>query len=264
MISSTHNPKIQSIRALQTDSHARREQGAFVVEGTRLVEEALHAGWEARLVIHTSDLTERGQRIIDSYAQRGAPLEEVAPHVMRAASDTQSPQGILAVLAITPLEIPPSLDFIFIPDGVRDPGNMGALLRTAAAAGVEVVFLPPECVDPYAPKVVRAGMGAHFRLPMRTLSWGEIADLTHGMKAYLAAAQEGIPYTQVDFRQHVVLIVGGEASGAGVHAQELAIARVHIPMPGGSESLNTAVAGAILMYEVVRQRGRSANGNRKS
>jgi len=255
MITSSHNPKIQSIRSLQADSHTRREQGAFVVEGMRLVEEALQAGWEARLVIHTADLTERGQKILDGYARRGVPLEQVATHVMRAASDTQSPQGILAVLAITPQQLPPLLDFVFIPDGVHDPGNLGALLRTAAAAGVNAVFLPPECVDPFAPKVVRAAMGAHFRLPIRSLTWEEIAGLVKGMPAYLAAAGEGIPYTQVDFRQPVVLIVGGEAKGAGVHAQGLAIARIHIPMPGGSESLNTAVAGAILMYEVVRQRG---------
>ena len=125
MISSTHNPKIQWVRSLQSRSRERRESGAFVVEGVRLAEEALRAGWQAHLVLYTGDLDSRGQAIVNGFAARGVPVEAVAPHVMSAASDTQTPQGLLAVLEMHSLPLPQQPDFIFIADGVRDPGQPG-------------------------------------------------------------------------------------------------------------------------------------------
>jgi TrmH family RNA methyltransferase len=230
-----------------------------VVEGVRLVEEALLAGWPARLVLHTAGLDERGQAVVEGFAARGAPVEQVSEQVMRSASDTQSPQGLLAVLEMKPLPPPDASDFVFIPDGVRDPGNLGGMLRTAAAAGVDLVCLPPETVDIYAPKVVRAGMGAHFHLPLAAGSWQQIGELLRkaSVRVFLAAAGEGIPYTRADLRQPLALVVGGEAAGAGEHARALSHEAVHIPMPGDVESLNVAAAAAVLMFEVVRQRSRS-------
>ena len=259
MITSTHNPKIQWVRLLQSRPKERRQAQAFIVEGVRLAEEALAAGWGAQLVLYTREAGERGQAVVAGFAAQGAAVEEVAPQVLLAASDTQTPQGLLAVLPQRPLELPEALDFAFIPDGVRDPGNLGAMLRTAAAAGVGAVFLPPGTADPYAPKVVRAGMGAHFRLPVRQQTWEEIRAHLHAasLRIFLAAAGAGKPYTQADFRSPLALIIGGEAEGAGPEAHSLAEARVHIPMPGGIESLNAAAAAAVLLFEVVRQRHES-------
>jgi TrmH family RNA methyltransferase len=256
MITSTKNPKIQWVRSLQSRAQVRRAEGAFVVEGVRLVEEALAAGWEARLLLHTEALNERGAAVLAGFAARGAQIEPVAEHVLRAASDTESPQGILAVLPLRALPLPEDLDFVFIPDGVRDPGNLGSMLRTAAAAGTQAVFLPIGTADPYAPKVVRAAMGAHFRLPIAILAWEEIEARLRSaaLRVYLAAAGEGVPYFQAEFRDPLALIVGGEAEGAGQAARNLAPARVHIPMPGGGESLNAAAAAAILLFEAARQR----------
>jgi len=256
MITSVHNPKIKWVRALQEGSRARREARAFVVEGIRLVEEALDSGWEAQLVLWSAGLPPRGQALVERFIRAGAPVLEVAGHVLRAASDTQTPQGILAVL---PMLKPPQkkkVDFILIADGVRDPGNLGAMLRTAAAAGVDEVWLPTGTVDPFAPKVVRAAMGAHFRLPVHAGDWEQIQADTQerGLHVYLAAAGRGTAYTQADFRRPLALIVGGEASGAGNRAQKLADGYVHIPMPGEIESLNAAIAAAILLFEIVRQR----------
>lgn len=256
MITSSKNPKIQYVRSLLGRAKDRREAQAFVVEGVRLAEEALSAGWEADLLLFTAGLSERGRAVVEGFAARGAPVEEVAPEVMRSAGDTQSPQGILAVLPVRSLPAPESLDFAFIPDGVRDPGNLGTMLRTAAAAGVGAVFLPPGTVDPYAPKVVRAGMGAHFRLPILVETWEEIgAWLAHtSLTPYLAAAGQGQAYTLADFRAPTALVIGGEAQGAGAEAEHLARWRLHIPMPGRAESLNAAVAAGIILFEVVRQR----------
>jgi TrmH family RNA methyltransferase len=256
MITSSRNPKIQWIRSLNARSRERSESGAFVVEGVRLVEEAWLAGWPARLILHTGDLEPRGQAVVEGFAARGAPVELVSDQVMLLASDTQTPQGLLAVLGMQPLPLPEKQEFIFIPDEVRDPGNLGTMLRTAAAAGVDLVCLPAGGVDVYSPKVVRAGMGAHFRLPLMAGNWQEIDELLVNarVRVFLAAASQGVPYTRADFRLPLALVVGGEATGVSEQARGLAHEMVHIPMPGGAESLNAAAAAAVLMFEVVRQR----------
>ena len=181
MITSTHNPKIQQVRLLQSRSRLRREGGAFVVEGVRLVEEALQAGWQAQLVLYTPEAGERGMQAVDAFRQRGVPVELVAEHVFRLASDTQTPQGILAVLAQQALPVPMRPTFVLIADGLRDPGNLGTMLRTAAAAGVDAVLLPGETADPFSPKVLRAGMAAHFKLPLLEQTWEQTEVLSRRM-----------------------------------------------------------------------------------
>jgi RNA methyltransferase, TrmH family len=256
MITSTSNPKIQWIRKLQSNSRARREEQVLITEGVRLCEEALTAGWPARVVLYTADLSERGQSLLDGFDAQGAALEQVSEQVMRSASDTQTPQGILAVLAQSSVPMPLSMDFVFIPDAVRDPGNLGTMLRTAGAAGVGAIFLPPGTVDVYAPKVIRAAMGAHFHLPIYQLNWKDIQTELQAanLRVVVAAAGAGTAYTQADLHSPLALVIGGEAEGAGEKAQLLAEEQVHIPMPGWAESLNAAIAAAILLFEVVRQR----------
>jgi TrmH family RNA methyltransferase len=260
MITSIHNPSIQTVRKLLAQSKTRREQGEFVIEGVRLSEEALHAGWTARLVLFTDKLDARGQAVLDGFNARGVPGEQVSYAVMHTISHTETPQGILAVLAIKPKALPPLPHFLLILDGIRDPGNLGTILRTAAAAGVQGVLLAPGCADAWSPKVVRAGMGAHFRFPIESLGWQELErTLTQSgssLHIFLADSSAGIAYTQADFRPPLALIVGGEATGAGSESLSMAEAKVHIPMPGGSESLNAAVAASILLFEVQRQRSR--------
>ncbi len=257
MITSAQNPKVQKVRALQAHARLRQETQAFVVEGVRLVEEALLAGWPAELVLYGEGLSERGLSIVETYSRLGAAVEQASEKAMRAASDTQTPQGLLAVLPMRGPSLPERPEFVFIPDGVRDPGNLGTMLRTCAAAGVRAVFLPPGSVDPFSPKVIRAGMGAHFRLPVCEMEWQEIGDRLKqaGLQVFLAAAGKGEAYTQADFCAPLALIIGGEAQGASPTGREMAETCVHIPMPGGGESLNAAIAAAVLLFEVVRQRG---------
>jgi TrmH family RNA methyltransferase len=256
MISSIHNPKVKEIRHLQESSRARKTAGVFVVEGVRLVEEALVTGWLAEIVLFTNDLSSRGKEVLQVFAAQGAVVEEVTSSVMNSVSDTDSPQGILAVIKMRSLSNPQVADFIFIPDMLRDPGNLGSILRSATAAGVQAIWIPPGTVDPFSPKVLRSAMGAHFRLPIVMLDWTEIQSLleTHALTLYLASVDAGIAYTKVNFCQPVCLVVGGEAEGASFEAQNLAEQQVYIPMPGKTESLNAAAAAAILFFEVVRQR----------
>jgi TrmH family RNA methyltransferase len=254
MITSTHNPKMQLVRDLLGRPKERREAGAFVAEGVRLVEEALAAEWPFRFVLIGENLSERGKALLADLKSRGVETEVVAKSLMQSVGETESSQGVLAVLEVIQLSIPQSLSFVLIPDQIRDPGNLGTLLRTAVAAGVQAIFLPPETTEPFAPKVVRSGMGAHFHIPIITSSWDEIRTHTKGIKIHLADTEGSTPYWQADFLSPMALIVGGEADGASQPARDLASAQVSIPMPGGSESLNAAAAGAILMFEVVRQR----------
>lgn len=258
MITSVHNPKIQAVRKLLAQARERHQQRAFVIEGVRLAEEALHGGWGAQLVLFTDILDERGKSLVTSFSEKGTPVEQVSEAVMKAVSETETPQGLLVVLAQRSLPLPSNSDFLLILDELRDPGNMGTVLRSAAAAGVQAVILAPGCVDAWSPKVLRAGMGAHFRLPIHSLAWQEIGravmQSSGKLKVYLADSAGGIAYTRADFHIPLALIVGGEAAGAGGEAESLADAKVHIPMPGRSESLNAAIAASILLFEVVRQR----------
>jgi TrmH family RNA methyltransferase len=258
MITSVHNPRVQAISKLQKQAKVRREKQAFVIEGVRLAQEALQAGGEAQFLLFTDQLDKPGMDLVADFSARGVQVEQVTETVMNAISETETPQGIMVVLSLLKLPIPEDPDFVLVLDGIRDPGNLGTILRTAMAGGVQTVLLAPGSVDAFAPKVVRAGMGAHFRLPVHQPGWDGINQVLRApgskMRIYLADSTAGISYSQVDLRSPVAIIVGGEASGAGSESAALADELVHIPMPGGSESLNAAVAAGILIFEVVRQR----------
>lgn len=253
MITSSQNPKLKLVRSLMGRARERREANAFVVEGVRLVEEAANAGWKFHFVLYSDGLSERGTQLLASLNERNFEVDEVAGDLLQRLSDTESPQGILAVLEFTQLPIPNHLNFVLIPDHIHDPGNLGTLLRTAAATGVQAILLPPEITDAFAPKVVRAGMGAHFRLPIHSMSWEEIKLQTKDMNIYIAD-MDGTSCWETDLRKPLALIIGGEAEGASDEAQRLSNTKISIPMAGNVESLNAGVAGSVLMFEVVRQR----------
>ncbi|MDY7040264.1 MAG: RNA methyltransferase [Chloroflexota bacterium] len=255
MITSPDNLKIRYVRALGR-RRTRQREGRFVVEGVRLMEDALRAGIVPALVFFTESLgtTDRGRSLLNELqASRLSPLN-VSEAVMRAMSNTQTPQGILAVLPFPQCVIPSDPSLLLIVDGMRDPGNLGTLLRTAEAAEVEAVFLVPGTVDLYNPKVVRGAMGAHFRLPVKARDWEFIADAVSPMQVLLADVQGEQVYDTVDWLIPSALIVGGEAEGASARARELAKHRVFVPMCGETESLNAAVAAAIILFEAARQR----------
>nr|MDA8219818.1 RNA methyltransferase [Dehalococcoidales bacterium] len=142
-------------------------------------------------------------------------------------------------------------------DGVQDPGNLGTILRTAEAAAARPVLLAPGTVDAYAPKVVRAAMGAHFRLPLVSGDWDELEPYLRGRTVWAAEVREGTPYYEVDWTQPSAIVVGSEAHGLSTQARKLATGRLTIPMAGRAESLNAAIATAIVLFEALRQRRQS-------
>jgi len=259
MITSPQNPKLKLIRALQRRPKDRQEENAFLAEGVRLIEEALSAKWPIRFVLYSDGLSERGMALVGKLKDAGHDVDDVAGDLLGAASETETPQGIMAVLELETLPIPEGPNFILIPDQIRDPGNLGTLIRTAAAARVQAVLLPPETTDAFAPKVVRAGMGAHFWLSIHTLEWDEIEQVCRaGNLQVFLADMFGQSCWKTDLRVPLALIVGSEAEGGSAQARELANTVLSIPMPGDAESLNAGVAGAVLMFEVVRQRNERA------
>jgi TrmH family RNA methyltransferase len=256
MITSTTNDKVKSVRSLQSQRRARHKANRFVLEGTNLISEALAAGSPIEEIFYTESFaaTPDGSAALNILSQAGAMLLAVDEPVMRSMSDTQTPQGILAVLPLPHLAIPDDYSFVLVIDAVSDPGNLGAIMRVAAAAAVPLMFVTAGTVDLTNPKVVRSAMGAHFRLPVQALSWPGIANRLAEHAIFMAEVKGGAPYFRVDWRQPSALIVSDEAHGPSSEAMQLAHARVTIPMPGGMESLNVAMASAILLYEMVRQR----------
>lgn len=254
-ITSPQNDHIKLIRTLQSRPKARRKTQRLALEGLRLVGDALAAGALADFAIYTPDFAAgSGSALLDTLRARGAVCFEVTPQVMAHAAQTQTPQGIIAVLSMPELPVRTPLTLALILDGVADPGNIGTILRTAAAAGVDVVDLAPGCADPYNPKALRAGMGAHFRVPIAHRAWGAIVREFAALEVYLADAHGARPYDAVDWVKPSALIIGGEASGAAQEARKFAAQSVFIPMANAAESLNAAAAAAVILFEIRRQR----------
>ena len=257
MITSLQNDRVKLVRALQSSGKSRRKEKKLVLEGVRLVGDAVAADVALDFVFYTQDVTAEGQpgsRLLATLEDRHISCIEVSPEVMAHMADTQTPQGILAVAAMPDLEVPAAITLALIVDGVADPGNLGTILRTAAAASVDVVVLAPGCVDPFNPKVLRSGMGAHFRVPMVRHSWDEISASFANLALYLADASGDKRYHEVVWTQPSALIIGGEARGADIAARQQANAVISIPMGNAAESLNAAVAAGVILFEIRRQR----------
>lgn len=253
MITSKSNPKVKHIRRLQAERRYRNREQAYVVEGTRWLTELLVSEISPQIVLATQSWS----NISDNQALVKAlqvPAIIASDEVIAHASDTVMPAGVLAVVPIQSQPLPHKPSFLLILDKVTNPGNLGTILRTSAAAGADGVILAPGCVDAYNPKVIRGSMGAHLRIPFLTLSWSEITALTARMVVWIASASGDMLYSAVEWKSPSAIIVGSEAIGAGKEAKEMAVGTITIPMHRATESLNAAVAAAIILFEIARQR----------
>lgn len=257
MITSASNAKVKFVRRLQSDRRFRNREQQYVVEGTRWVSELVKMAHPSVQLFYTQRWLETA--VHAQILQQLTPLTQSTPllvsdSVMQAMSDTNTPPGILAVLPMQPHPLPDNPTLLLILDAINTPGNLGTMLRTAAAAGVDGVLLGPDCVDFYNPKVVRSSMGAHLRLPVQVQSWAEIANTVQQMQIGVATVDGDLVYTAVNWTQPTALIIGSEATGAGAEAIQLANRHISIPMHANTESLNAAVAAGILLFEAARQR----------
>lgn len=255
VIASNSNPGIKMVRSLQRRK-IRQQERAFVVEGMRAVWDVVEAGIAPRAIYVRDDLN------IDEMPQLpgSVPIRRVLRGIFDTLTDVAHPQGVLAVVPMlqTPA-LPEILDsdapLVLVVDAVRDPGNLGTLLRSAAGAGADHVAIAPETVDPYHPRAVRAAMGAHLRVPFSHRTWDELTEWLErfGVVALADASGDAI-YDCVSWLPSAALIVGGEAFGATTAAKRCARMRVAIPLAKDVESLNAGVAGSLLLFEAARQR----------
>lgn len=254
VISSSANQHVKWLRSLAESARHRRHERSFVIEGVRLVSDALSAGAELRLALYAPEQlssTSAGTALLNRLRQL-PHCYPATPAAVAAAADTEQPQGVVAAVRWPELPLRPGLRLVL--DAIQDPGNVGTLLRSAAAAGVGLVICAPRTVDPFNPKVARAAMGAHFLVPLRIWSWEMVSTELRSLTVYAADSAGKKPYYAVDWRQPAALIIGNEAHGLSSSARALAQHLIAIPMVGSIESLNAGVAGSIILFEALRQR----------
>ena len=249
---------ITLVRNLQ-QRKGRKRSSLAVAEGVRLVEEALRAEivCKGAVVCPTLAKTARGAELLADIAAHAIPIEEVDDRTFARLATTETPQGVLAVVEPPRCELGDILPMpgfpVLVVDGVQDPGNLGALLRTAHGLGAPGVVLLQGTADAGNPKVLRAGMGATFRLPVVRATDEELGHWLkkNGMTLWVAAA-DGIPLDRQKPPEKLAILVGNEGAGVRPVVADLARRAVAIPLARGVESLNVAVAAGILLYEVQR------------
>ena len=278
VLTSPDNDKVRFLKNLQNkkDRYAARH---FLVEGVRLVEEALRATKPPLYTLYDPDAlnrTEGGQHLLMRLLEMAEDKKGVFPataRIVELVSDTVAPQGVAAAVPFVNWEADRlnQARLHLVLDSLQDPGNLGTILRSAGAAGDTAVWLTEGCVDVYSPKVVRAGMGAHFRVPTALdQKWPTLLDRLKAAgveQILLADSEAGVDtsrkgrqrlsessYFEIDWQRPTAVIIGNEAHGVSVEARSAATHLLNIPMPGGAESLNASVAASLIIFEALRQR----------
>lgn len=263
IISSKQNRLVKLARKISSGIEKGRRD-LFLIEGVRLVEEALAEKIEIEHIFVSPKLesTGRGRALLARIEALDLPLVRARDEVLASISEVKTPQGIIALAkkrAWSLSDLLPSRApaLLLVACQVRDPGNLGALLRAADAAGATGALLCTGCADPYNPKTARAAMGALFRLPLLALGFAPIKDFLRENKIQLVAAHQRaqLKHTDIDFKRPTALAIGGEAEGLPEEVLAAADTTARIPMSPAVESLNAAIAGAIFLYEAARQRG---------
>jgi TrmH family RNA methyltransferase len=244
VITSVDNPRVKDVVRLRK-ARVRRVEGLFVAEGAREVERARAAGLTISATYFAPALIDWGEG------------EEVDERVLRKMSYRDEPEGVIAVVEIPERALPDDATLLLVAVGIEKPGNLGAMARTADAAGADALLVGDAECDPWNPNAIRASTGSVFSLPIVTVTTGEVAALPHTKVA--ATLDAGTAYTMPDYTAPTAFLVGSEDQGLDDTWRSLADERVAIPMEAGAaaDSLNASTAAALLLYEAVRQRGSS-------
>jgi RNA methyltransferase, TrmH family len=252
VITSRDNPRVRRWQALVLDARERRNEGRALIEGEHLVAAFLDAGGKVEALI----LNKSRAGDFKVLAKRCGKIPVVlADSVFRAIADTETPAGVAAEIALpgSGTQLKEAKNCVFM-EGIQDAGNVGAILRSAAAFGIRHAVLGKGCADAWSPKVLRAGMGAHFALQLTQNADLAQAIATFGGKIACTVPRSGTAIAQSDLSGRVGWIFGAEGRGVSEALMARATLKVSIPMPGGAESLNVAAAAAIFFYEWARRR----------
>lgn len=261
IISSSSNAQVKNITLLQKKPKAREEQGIFVVEGLKMFEEARDARLLVKAYVSESFYHEKMRDNPDFL--EGLDYDIIVDSIFSSISETMTPQGILGTVKKSSYKLETMLQnpnaCLLILEDIRDPGNLGTMIRTAEGAGITGIIFNNTTVDIYNPKVIRSTMGSIYRVPF--FQTDNLTDTLNEIKkqniTIFAAHLTGISYhTEGSFLKKCAFLIGNEANGLSDQVSKVADTLIKIPMAGKVESLNAAVAAAILMYEAARQRGR--------
>jgi len=258
-ITSLANPIVKEIRGLALPKN-RKASGLFVAEGLKLVADAAEAGWTIRTLLHAANVG--GQPMVSRLAAgayaKGGTVIAVSEAVLAKISRRDNPQTVLGVFeqrTIAADAIRPGQDDVWIAlEAVRDPGNLGTIIRTADAVGAKGVILVGETVDPFSVEAVRATMGSVFHVPIARAGFAEFARLAKRWPGVVVGTHLSgkADYRQAHYRAPVLLVMGGEHAGLTADAAQLCGTLVKIPMAGKADSLNLAVATAVMLFEIRR------------
>ncbi|MDF2941196.1 MAG: hypothetical protein K0S01_54 [Herbinix sp.] len=259
VISSLSNPQMKNLTLLQKKAKARDEQGIFVVEGLKMFEEAREAGLLVKAYTSESFYQDKIQENPNYFTDLDYDI--ITDSVFKEVADTMTPQGIMGTVKRSEYNLESILKApeacLLILEDIRDPGNLGTMIRTAEGAGITGIILSNASVDIYNPKVIRSTMGSIYRVPFYQTQDFEatLKEIKEQGIVIFAAHLLGIPYdTEGSFRKRCAFLIGNEANGLSEMSSAAADTLIKIPMAGKVESLNAAVAAAILMYEAARQR----------
>ncbi len=243
VISSLENPRVKEVLRLRR-SRERRRSGLFVAEGPREVGRALAAGLTATAMYHAP-------AVLPDWPHGG---EEVTPRVLAKLSYRAEPEGVVAIFVAPVYAIPPAATLVLVAVGIEKPGNLGALARSADAAGADALLVADAVTDLWNPNAIRASTGAVFTLPIVDVTLADVAALPLRRVAAVTGAETH--HTAADLTQPTAILVGAEDEGLDAPWRAIADVEVSIPMqPRSVDSLNAATAAAILLFEAVRQRG---------
>ncbi len=265
-VSSTRNPLLKEYLKLLNSRRYRQQTKQIALEGPNLVKEALEAGLEPRVVFYTEDyFAQAGKEWLPALPSSAKQLL-ITPPLFRKIADTETPQEVAAIFS-APKEgsghkKPVRPDLALILDRLQDPGNLGAIIRTAAAAGADIVYFITGTVDPYNPKVLRATAGSVFHLPLEQVDdpGTLIRSLKEkGVQVAAGLTESPLSFWSGDYRKPTALIVGNEAGGVAADLIEEADICVSIPQAKNVESLNAAAAAAVIIYEIIRQRSAASS-----
>lgn len=252
------NPMVKAAAELKQKKY-RQQQGLFLAEGLRTVEEAVRYG-AVQSIFYTAIEDDRTRAVLEEAAAKQIKLVCVSDKVLKKIADTEKPQGIIAVCEMRSKRLDEFLasgKMLLVLDRVTDPGNIGTMLRTADAAGVGGLLLLQGCADIYAPKTVRASMGSLFHLPVLSGLSEELlvqAARKAGYELLVTCLDGADNLYKADLQGRLAFVMGNEANGVSPALLAAADKRVFIPMQGRAESLNVAMAAGIVMFEALRQK----------
>lgn len=253
VITSRDNALFKSLKKLAASARERRKLGQALLDGIHLISDYSERIGPPEMLIVSGSGTDKAE--VGALRQRlhSVPATELADALFQELAPVDTPSGVLALVRVPQIPVAESVSFAVLVEAVQDPGNLGSILRSAAAAGAEVAYLSSGCADAWSPRVLRGGMGAHFAMPLREAV--DVVEVARGFAGEVVVtslqAQDSI--FALDLTGPIALVIGNEGAGVSPALREAATRLARIPMPGALESLNAAAAAAVCLFERVRQ-----------